>query len=244
MKHSIKPEAGTPDIDKKYRIEIVSGGPYLVYGNPPITRQTITPDAQGNSWSLDNSGIHYEQGQQPTALCRCGHTRTPPYCDGSHLTAPWDPTLTAPRTPLMDDVEVTQGQTLALTDNESYCAFARFCDAKGRTWNQVERSDNPKIRQLAIRTANACPAGRLKVWDRASGEVIEPELAPAIALLEDPAMRCSGPIYVMGGIPVTDLETGFTYQPRNRVTLCRCGNSCNKPFCDGTHVTSKFHDML
>jgi CDGSH-type Zn-finger protein len=29
---------------------------------------------------------------------------------------------------------------------------------------------------------------------------------------------------------------------RNRVTLCRCGASKNKPFCDGTHATIKFRD--
>ncbi|MHB8164175.1 MAG: CDGSH iron-sulfur domain-containing protein [Methanoregula sp.] len=29
---------------------------------------------------------------------------------------------------------------------------------------------------------------------------------------------------------------GKPYTVRNRVTLCRCGKSGNKPFCDGSHV--------
>ena len=35
---------------------------------------------------------------------------------------------------------------------------------------------------------------------------------------------------------------GFEYEVRNRVTLCRCGQSQNKPFCDGTHAQTKFKD--
>jgi CDGSH-type Zn-finger protein len=35
---------------------------------------------------------------------------------------------------------------------------------------------------------------------------------------------------------------GFEYEIRNRVTLCRCGASQNKPFCDGTHVSISFSD--
>lgn len=35
---------------------------------------------------------------------------------------------------------------------------------------------------------------------------------------------------------------GFRYEVRNRVILCRCGASRNKPFCDGTHAPVKFKD--
>ncbi|HEY0196583.1 MAG TPA: CDGSH iron-sulfur domain-containing protein, partial [Methanobacterium sp.] len=35
---------------------------------------------------------------------------------------------------------------------------------------------------------------------------------------------------------------GYVYEVRNRVTLCRCGQSENKPFCDGTHMEIGFND--
>jgi CDGSH-type Zn-finger protein len=35
---------------------------------------------------------------------------------------------------------------------------------------------------------------------------------------------------------------GAPYEVRNRVTLCRCGASRNKPFCDGTHASIGFKD--
>ncbi|MFE2733740.1 CDGSH iron-sulfur domain-containing protein [Streptomyces sp. NPDC059349] len=44
-----------------------------------------------------------------------------------------------------------------------------------------------------------------------------------------------------GGIPVTAAD-GTPYEVRNRVTLCRCGASRNKPFCDGTHASIGFKD--
>jgi CDGSH-type Zn-finger protein len=59
--------------------------------------------------------------------------------------------------------------------------------------------------------------------------------------VEDPAEGVSGPLWLRGGIPVFAAD-GFAYEVRNRVTLCRCGASKNKPFCDGSHAAIKFTD--
>ena len=107
----------------------------------------------------------------------------------------------------------------------------------------MEESDDPEARMLTIREANYCPAGRLKIWDKDKGEFIENKLTPSLVLLEDPQERCSGPLFVRGGIPIDDTE-GVRYELRNRVTLCRCGASSNKPFCDGTHASIRFRDGL
>ena len=80
-----------------------------------------------------------------------------------------------------------------------------------------------------------------KLYDK--GEFIENKLDPSLVLLEDPQERCSGPLFVRGGIPIDDTE-GVRYELRNRVTLCRCGASSNKPFCDGTHASIRFRDGL
>ena len=70
---------------------------------------------------------------------------------------------------------------------------------------------------------------------------VEPQLPVSIGLVEDPAQGCSGPLWLRGRIPVKAAD-GFQYEVRNRVTLCRCGQSKNKPFCDGTHAAIKFRD--
>ena len=72
---------------------------------------------------------------------------------------------------------------------------------------------------------------------------LEPELDPSVALVEDPQNGVSGPVWVRGGIRIVS-ATGEVYEVRNRVTLCRCGSSKNKPFCDGSHVRIRFSDGL
>lgn len=236
-------EPGTPIIsNNKISIEIQAKGPYFVYGNPPLQQLFMTPDEEDISWEY-RDGKKYPTDREPIALCRCGFSKNHPYCDGAHQTADWDPTLTADNVPLLENAEVIDGPTLQLIDNENYCAFARFCDAKGRVWNLVEISDDPTARDYAIHDTVNCPAGRLKIWDKKEEKFIEPDFKPALGLIEDPQEGCSGPLWVRGGIPVNDSE-GTKYELRNRVTLCRCGASSNKPFCDGTHASVRFDDGL
>lgn len=90
------------------------------------------------------------------------------------------------------------------------------------------------MRQIAIEEAANCPSGRLIVWDK-NGHSVEPDLDPSIALVVLSGHGIVGPIWVRGGIPVESAD-GHLYQVRNRVTLCRCGKSKNKPFCDSSHI--------
>ncbi|TLY82659.1 MAG: CDGSH iron-sulfur domain-containing protein, partial [Gammaproteobacteria bacterium] len=89
------------------------------------------------------------------------------------------------------------------------------------------------------RQVGHCPSGRLAALERATDKPVEPPLPVSIGLIEDPAEGVSGPVWVRGGVPVTAAD-GFKYEVRNRITLCRCGASKNKPFCDGSHVTVGF----
>lgn len=67
------------------------------------------------------------------------------------------------------------------------------------------------------------------------GERIEPYLMQGISLLDDPEAAEKGPLWVKGGIEIEDAQ-GKCYPVRNRVTLCCCGKSKNKPFCDSSHM--------
>jgi hypothetical protein len=136
---------------------------------------------------------------------------------------------------------VLDGPTLQLTDAESLYAFGRFCDPNGSVWSQVVQRDDHGVRTMFVRQVNDCPSGRLVAWDKASGKPVEHALPVSIGLVEDPEQQCSGPLWLRGGIPVVAAD-GLEYEVRNRVTLCRCGESKNKPFCDGTHAAIKFRD--
>jgi CDGSH-type Zn-finger protein len=81
------------------------------------------------------------------------------------------------------------------------------------------------------------------VQDKETGKEVENKLPPSIGLVEDPALGCSGPLWVMGGIRIESSD-GTPYEVRNRVALCRCGASVNKPFCNGSHASIRFRDGL
>ena len=53
-------------------------------------------------------------------------------------------------------------------------------------------------------------------------------------MVDDLQKNCEGPLWVRGGIPIESAD-GTLYEIRNRVTLCRCDKSDNKPLCDGSH---------
>jgi CDGSH-type Zn-finger protein len=71
--------------------------------------------------------------------------------------------------------------------------------------------------------------------------MIEPQLEPAIDIIQDPEKAVSGGIYVQGNILIESAD-GQVYEVRNRIMLCRCGKSRNKPFCDASHVPTHFSD--
>ncbi|MEE9414337.1 MAG: CDGSH iron-sulfur domain-containing protein, partial [Acidimicrobiales bacterium] len=64
-------------------------------------------------------------------------------------------------------------------------------------------------------------------------EAIEPDLPAEVSVITD------GPIWVSGGISV-ERSNGEQLETRNRVTLCRCGQSGAKPLCDGSHHEAGF----
>ncbi len=219
------------------RVVISKNGPYLVSGAIPLATQTIVADAEGGSESWSEGPPIKTPASY--ALCRCGHSKTKPFCDGTHAKIGFDGTETASRSTYLQQAEVFDGPTMTLTDAQPLCAFGRFCDPNGQVWNQVARTDDPDVRATFIRQVGNCPAGRLVAWDKATRTPVEPELPVSIGLIEDPVQDCSGPVWVRGSVTIVAAD-GFEYEKRNRVTLCRCGESANKPFCDGSHAKIKF----
>jgi CDGSH-type Zn-finger protein len=214
------------------RIEVSKNGPYLVSGKISISEQIIVINEEGVpvDW---REGKKYPV-QEKCGLCRCGQSKSKPYCDGSHIEAHFDGTETADIEPYLQQAKVLDGPELKLTDAEDLCASARFCHRAGGIWNLIPKSNNLKAKQVAIEEACDCPSGRLVVWNKKTDQPIEPDLEKSIGLIEDPQLSCSGPIWVRGGISIKSAN-GQTYEVRNRVTLCRCGKSSNKPFCDSSH---------
>ena len=216
----------------KFKIKVTENGPYVVTGGVPLKINKVV---------LDTKGVPYEWKagekfavEESYELCRCGKSKTMPFCDGTHEHISFNGSESASRLPYLEQAKVLKGPDLTLTDLPRLCVHAGFCDRAGGIWALTQYSDTAEARRIAIEEAANCPSGRLFVWDK-EGNPIEPEYQPSIELVEDPFAGLNGPLWVRGGIPIESAD-GFIYETRNRVTLCRCGKSQNKPFCDGLHL--------
>jgi len=221
-------------------VVVTTDGPYVVTGPVTVEHQVIAQDDTGASWTWKR-GDEVPTGRR-FSLCRCGQSQSKPFCDDSHLAAGFDGTESASRATFAELADVMDGPTMDLSDVRGLCALARFCDGHGDAWTAVEESSTDEARGIAAHESSHCPAGRLVARDKsASGAELEPELAPSIGIIEDPAAQVSGGLWLRGGITVTS-EGGTAYPVRNRAVLCRCGASDNKPFCDGAHMRTRFAD--
>src|SRR5664280_978631 len=218
--------------NSKMKIKVNKDGCYTVTGGIPLADQIMVPDSDGLSVSW-KEGKHHPI-KEDYDLCRCGHSKNKPFCDGTHGEIFFEGTETASRKSYMDQLEPkTSGAVMDLLDVVSLCADARFCDRAGGAWDNTRDSDNQKSKMIALQEVFDCPSGRLVLKDK-DGNYLEPDFESSIGLVIDPVFNVKGPIWVRGRIPV-EAADGTLYESRNRVTLCRCGRSTNKPFCDGKH---------
>jgi CDGSH-type Zn-finger protein len=218
------------------RIVVSKNGPYLVSGSIPLIVAEICNDDEGNCRTWKE--MKRFPVQESYALCRCGRSKNKPYCDGTHASARFDGTECAGDESYLRRPKTTHGPALSLDDVEDLCVHARFCMRAGGVWNLTKHSDIRQARETAIEEACNCPSGRLVIRDRETGAAIEPVLEKSIVVIEYPPRGEHGPLWIRGGIPVESSD-GKQYAIRNRLTLCRCGKSENKPFCDGSHVKEK-----
>ncbi|MDR2884002.1 MAG: CDGSH iron-sulfur domain-containing protein [Deferribacteraceae bacterium] len=209
-------------------IKVVQDGPYMVYGDPKIMEQIIVTDEKRISVGYEDGELYESNGV--VALCRCGNSENAPFCDGAHKHSNFNGTEYASFEPFINGADAIEGPRLTLLDNSDFCAYGRFCDAGERVWKLTQLGHD----ELATREACDCPAGRLVMLDE-NDTPIEPSFEPTLAMLEDTALKISGPIWVKGGVRVESAD-GRSYEVRNRQTLCRCGQSENKPFCNGAHA--------
>jgi CDGSH-type Zn-finger protein/uncharacterized Fe-S cluster protein YjdI len=125
-------------------------------------------------------------------------------------------------------VEYIEGKRLTLVYEGKRCIHARFCvtgapgvflaNVKG-PWIQPDGIETERL----VEIAHACPSGAIR-YQRHDGAA--DETAPPVNLL---AVREAGPYAVRGELSIAGRTTDF------RATLCRCGASKNKPYCDGSH---------
>jgi CDGSH-type Zn-finger protein len=221
-------------------IKVSEHGPYFVSGGIPLFSMTIECGKKGIpvKWVMGKK----LKTSENYSLCRCGQSSTKPFCDSTHLKANFDGTETSTMELFEKMATEIDSPELKLKDAEILCASARFCHRGGDIWEMVLKSDDTPAKKNVMENACDCPSGRLVILDKKTGITIEPVLTKSIGLIEDPSKGVSGPLWIRGGIPIYSND-GKLYEVRNRVTLCRCGKSSNKPFCDSSHYPEEDREV-
>lgn len=214
------------------QIKVRKNGPYELTGDIELDQAIVMTDGSGMPIGWEKGKTYHPQ-DRPGYLCRCGHSHDKPFCDGTHNDTKFCGHEKATLSSYADTAQLLERKTVGLMDDPSLCIGVRFCDVGETVWGYVEQSEIPGNAEKAAEEACNCPSGRLTVVDD-GGNCIEPKLRPSVSVIEDPINDCRGPIWVKGGIEVIDAN-GESYEVRNRVTLCRCGESENQPYCDGKH---------
>lgn len=216
-------------------IQVQPDGPYLVKGGLPLVRKRAEHTEHGEPVAWRKGETLLEDGEKEVyALCRCGHSQNKPFCDGAHTAAGFEGTETAPTDRYEERMKGYPGEGIELRDDRPLCVHAGFCGTRlTNAWKMTRKAEDTQVRSQIMAMAERCPSGALSYALEPGGEAIEPDLPKQVALLPD------GPLWVTGGVPVTRAD-GKPLETRNRMTLCRCGASKNKPFCDGEHAEVGF----
>jgi CDGSH-type Zn-finger protein len=205
------------------------------------SRTTIRPEVDGpylvrNLRKLSNSKGESLPVRPIVALCRCGGSNIKPYCDGTHARIGFCSSKQDARTP--DRQDRYEAKEIVVLDNRGTCCHFGNCTDhlpqvfhnKGEPFVTADGADAAAIEAIV----RECPSGALgfvKDGITYEGEEREPEIFVAH----------NASYYVRGGIELEGepLNKGAS---REHYALCRCGQSKNKPFCDGSHWYAKFSD--
>jgi CDGSH-type Zn-finger protein/uncharacterized Fe-S cluster protein YjdI len=151
----------------------------------------------------------------------------------SQATAPSSTANASPPSSIHEGVETVEGMHLTLQFEAKRCIHARFCVTGAPTvflanvqgpWIHPDTMDAERLADIA----HACPSGAIQ-YRRKDGR--PDESAPPVNLI---SVREAGPYAVRADIRLDGAPIGY------RATLCRCGASKNKPFCDGSHAAAGF----
>lgn len=185
--------------------------------------------------SFEGGELRRQSGEKLTvqgkALCRCGGSKTKPFCDGTHSKIGFTDKNLAD--PTKDRRDTYAGKKITIFDNRALCAHAGYCtDGLKEVFRYGEEpwiAPDAAAVEKVIETIRKCPSGALSyAIDGVEGKA--PKGPPLVTVLDN------GPYAVTGGIELAGDAS------REHYTLCRCGQSKNKPLCDGSHWDANFRD--
>jgi CDGSH-type Zn-finger protein/uncharacterized Fe-S cluster protein YjdI len=222
-------------------IVVTKDGPYLVSGGVGLVAKTQIVSEHGEplAWRKDgalDTGWHELCGMY--SLCRCGQSSDKPFCDGTHRKIAFDGTETADPRPLAERQQVFPSDgTLEVKHDDTLCSESGFCGTRNAHLREIVKSAGEAgVAAQIIAMVEHCPSGSLTYAPKPGGAEVEPDLPTQIVVTTEITATgpIAGPLWVTGGVKIERVD-GQPCEAHNRVTLCNCGKSKNKPLCDGSH---------
>lgn len=214
------------DKDKPQIIPLPNGPLYYFTDFEPKEVEGLT-DCNGKKCSAPKG----------TALCRCGASESKPFCDGTHGKIHFNE-----RKETDDHLDKRKdyvGKEITIHDNRGICSHVGYCSDslpsvfkyQSNPWIDPDGASKEEI----IETIKKCPSGALS-YSIKGKEYRDQEREPEVQVSKD------GPYFVTGDIEIVGHKNRAQKVSEEHCTLCRCGSSKNKPFCDGTHYDIGFED--
>ena len=202
---------------------------------PGITPAPNGPYLVNDLDNLRNVNGPIESGPK-VALCRCGGSNNKPFCDGTHAKNGFSSEKLEGR--VEDKRDNYVGEAVTVHDNRGICAHAGRCTdglpAVFRLKKEPFVDPDAASAEEISATISKCPSGALS-YSLGTQEHRDREGEPTVFVSPH------GPYVVSGAPELLDTERGEGASTEH-FTLCRCGGSKNKPFCDGTHWNIEFRD--
>lgn len=235
----VAPEIRRWSVGDSRRIVVLPNGPYLVLGQVPLRRKEkiVAEGGHALTWYTGPALTT----EDTYTLCRCGGSMSKPHCDGTHARIGFDGTESGDRRTYADRRHVHDGVGISAQRVGELCIHAAFCIGRTRPIaGMLADAADSDVRSNIMGRIDHCPSGSYSYALERGEQTVEADLPQAISVLEEEGGLASA-LWVTGGIPVITSD-GEALETRNRMTLCRCGHSSNKPLCDGTHRAIAFRE--
>jgi len=143
-----------------------------------------------------------------------------------------------PRDAMPEKLHIYNGKAIDVTYNKARCIHVGACirglprvfDPGSRPWVMCDNSTADKVAAVV----EQCPSGALHYMRKDGGPAEVPDAENALLVSRN------GPLFVRGALELVLPDGGVSHE--TRLTLCRCGASAHKPYCDNAHLRVRFED--